>query len=169
MNDIAAPYVLAARQERSHPGTMPAIKAGAADTGGAMTAMEGVLAPWASGPPLHVHNREDECMYVVEGQLLVQIGEELHTLGAGSFAWLPRGTPHTFANAGPSPVRMFGVIVPGGIEEFFAAQSAYLASMPGPPDLAELARLAAGRGSVLGPPISASPAPAGSPATAQRS
>jgi hypothetical protein len=40
---------------------------------------------------------------------------------------------------------MFGVTVPGGIEEFFAAQSAYLASVHGPPDPAELARLAAGR------------------------
>ena len=159
MNDIAAPYVLAAGQERSHPGTTPRIKAGAADTGGAMTAVEGVLGAWAPGPPLHVHDAEDECIYVVEGRLLVQIGEELHQLGAGSFAWLPRGTPHTFANAGPSPVRMFGVTVPGGIEEFFAAQSAYLASVHGPPDPAELARLALGRGSVLGPPISASPSP----------
>jgi hypothetical protein len=133
-----------------------------------MTAVEGVLGPWTSGPPLHVHDREDECIYVVEGQLLVQIGEELHTLEAGSFAWLPRGTPHTFANAGPSPVRVFGVTVPGGIEEFFATQSAYLASVHGPPDPAELARLALGRGSVLGPPISALPAPADSRAMADR-
>jgi mannose-6-phosphate isomerase-like protein (cupin superfamily) len=168
VTDIAAPYVLAAGQERSHPGTTPRIKAGAADTGGAMTAVEGVLGAWAPGPPLHVHDAEDECIYVVEGRLLVQIGEELHQLGAGSFAWLPRGTPHTFANAGPSPVRMFGVTVPGGIEEFFAAQSAYLASVHGSPDPAELARLALGRGSVLGPPISASPAPADPPAMAQR-
>ncbi|HEY2638295.1 MAG TPA: hypothetical protein VGI66_00220, partial [Streptosporangiaceae bacterium] len=70
MGDITAPYVLAPGQERSHPGTTPAIKAGAADTGGAMTAVEGVLGPWTSGPPLHVHDREDECIYVVEGQLL---------------------------------------------------------------------------------------------------
>ena len=157
--DIAAPYVLGPGQERSHPGTWPAIKAGAADTGGAMTAVAGGLGPWASGPPLHVHDHEDECMYVLEGRLLVQIGQEMHTLEAGSFAWLPRRTPHTFANAGPAPVRMFGVTLPGGIEEFFAAQSAYLASVHGPPDPAELARLAAGRGSVLGPPISAMPAP----------
>jgi mannose-6-phosphate isomerase-like protein (cupin superfamily) len=147
---------------------MPAIKAGAADTGGAMTAMEGVLGAWASGPPLHVHDGEDECIYVVEGRLLMQLGEEVHQLGAGSFAWLPRGIPHTFANAGPSPVRIFGVTVPGGIEEFFAAQSAYLASLDGPPDPAELARLAAGRGSVVGPPISAFPAPAEPAAMAER-
>ena len=97
-------------------------------------------------------------MYVLEGRLLVQIGQDMHTLETGSFAWLPRRTPHTFANAGPAPVHMFGVTVPGGIEDFFAAQSAYLASVQGPPDPAELSRLAGDRGTVLGPPISAAPA-----------
>ena len=160
METIAAPYVLGAGQERSHPGIFPTIKANAADTGGAMTAMEGVLAPWASGPPLHAHSHEDECLYVIDGSVLVQIGDALHTLEPGSFAWMPRGVPHTFANAGPSPARMFGVTLPGGIEEMFAVQSAYLASVNGPPDLAELARLCAPWGSVLGPPIRAASAPA---------
>jgi mannose-6-phosphate isomerase-like protein (cupin superfamily) len=155
VDSVAVPYVLAAGQERSHPGTWPAIKAGAADTGGAMTAVEDTLAPWASGPPLHAHDSTDECLYVAAGQLLVQIGQERHRLEAGSFAWVPRRTPHTFANAGAVPARVFGVTVPGGIEEFFAARSAYLASVQGPPDGAELARLAAGWGRTLGPAISA--------------
>jgi mannose-6-phosphate isomerase-like protein (cupin superfamily) len=160
---VAVPYVLVAGQERSHPGTWPTIKAGVADTRGAMTAVEDTLAPWASGPPLHAHDSIDECLYVAAGQLLVQIGEERHRLEAGAFAWIPRRTPHTFANAGPVPARIFGVHVPGGIEEFFAAQSAYLSSVQGPPDGAELARLAAGWGSPLGPPISAAPAESHSP------
>jgi mannose-6-phosphate isomerase-like protein (cupin superfamily) len=159
METIAAPYVLRAGEERSHPGTFPTIKADAADTGGAMTAMEGVLAPWASGPPLHVHSREDECLYVIDGSVLVQIGDAMHTLEAGSFAWMPRGVPHAFANAGSTPARMFGVTLPGGIEEMFAAQSDYLASVDGAPDLAELARLCAAWGLVLGPPIRAASAP----------
>ncbi|HLI56473.1 MAG TPA: cupin domain-containing protein [Actinomycetota bacterium] len=158
METLAAPYVLGPGQERSHPGTWPMIKAGAADTGGAVTVVLGELGPWQSGPPLHVHYHEDETMYVLEGRLLVQIGVETHTLDPGSFVWLPRRTPHTFANAGPVPVRMFGTTVPGGIEEFFAATSAYLASLDGPPDPAEFARLAGDRGKVLGPPISAAPA-----------
>jgi mannose-6-phosphate isomerase-like protein (cupin superfamily) len=164
---IAMPYVLGPGQERSHPGTWPTIKAGAADTGGAMTVVAGALGPWELGPPLHVHDHADECMYVLAGQLLVQIGQDIHTLEAGSFAWLPRRTPHTFANAGPAPVRMFGVTSPGGIEEFFAAQSTYLASVHGPPDPAELARLAAGWGTVLGPPICAvSASPSSQPGVA---
>ena len=132
-----------------------------------MTAVAGELGPWESGPPLHVHDHEDECVYVLEGRLLVQIGQEIHTLEAGSFAWLPRSTPHTFANASSAPVRVFGVTLPGGIEEFFAAQSAYLATVDGPPDPAELGRLAGDRGKVLGPPISAAPAsPASRPVVA---
>jgi mannose-6-phosphate isomerase-like protein (cupin superfamily) len=160
MDNVAVPYVLAAGQERSHPGTWPTIKASKADTGGAMTVVEDVLAPWASGPPLHVHDGVDECFYVAVGTLLVQIGEERHTLEAGSFVWIPRKTPHTFANGGPGPLRLFGVTTPGGMEAFFAAQSAYMASLDGPSDPGELARLAAGWGRWLGPPISAAPATA---------
>src|SRR3984893_7558149 len=160
METIATPYVLRAGEERSHPGMFPTIKAGAADTGCAMTAMEGALAPWASGPPLHAHSHEDECLFVIDGSVLVQIGDELHTLEPGSFAWMPRGVPHTFANGGPTTARMFGVTLPGGIEEMFAVQSAYLASVDGPPDLAELAQLCAPWGRVVGPPIRAASAPA---------
>jgi mannose-6-phosphate isomerase-like protein (cupin superfamily) len=155
MGTVAGPYVLAAGQGRSHSGTWPTVKAGAADTGRAMTAVEDTLAPRASGPSLHAHDSTDECLYVAAGQLLLPIGQERHRLDAGSFAWLPRRTPHTFANAGAVPARVFGVTVPGGIEEFFAARSAYLASVAGPPDEAELARLAAAWRSPVGPPLSA--------------
>ena len=46
--------------------------------------------------------------------------------GPGCFAWLPRQIPHTYANVSASPVHMVGGAVPGGIEEFFAAQAAYI-------------------------------------------
>jgi quercetin dioxygenase-like cupin family protein len=151
----AAPYALAQDQIRSHPGTFPPIKAGAADTGGLLTVSEGVLAPRAQGPPLHIHEHADECFYVVEGQLLVQVGEELHELGPGCFAWLPRQIPHTYANVSGSPVRALGMAVPAGIEEFFAEQSAYFARLQGPPDQEILAAMAARHGGrAVGPPIS---------------
>ena len=118
MNQQAAPYVLAPGQARSHPGTFPTIKAGAADTGGLLTLSEGVLGPRTPGPPLHIHQDADECFYVVEGHLLIQVGEERHDLGPGCFAWLPRQVPHTFANVSASPVHLVGAAVPGGIEEF---------------------------------------------------
>ena len=156
MNQRAAPYVLTQDQVRSHPGTFPPIKAGAADTGGLLTVSEGIVPPGRPGPPLHIHEDTDECFYVVEGQLLVQIGEERHELGPGSFAWLPRQIPHTYANVSARPVRALGIAVPGGMEEFFAEQTAYFAQLQGPPDAAEIAAISARHGSrAVGPPISA--------------
>jgi quercetin 2,3-dioxygenase len=150
----AAPYVLAAGQARSHPGAFPTIKAGAADTGGLFTFCDGVLGPRTSGPALHVHDETDECFYVIDGHLLVQVGEERHDLGPGCFAWLPRQFPHAFANVSDSPVRFVGAVVPGGIEEFWAAQGAYFAQLQGPPDPERLAAIWGGYpGRSLGPPI----------------
>ncbi len=68
MNQQAVPYVLAAGQARSHPGSFPAIKAGAADTGGLFTFCEGVLGPRTPGSARHVHYGTDETFYVIDGQ-----------------------------------------------------------------------------------------------------
>jgi len=154
MNQRAAPYVLTPDQARSDRGTFPPVKAGAADTGGLLTVSAGVVQPGAPGPPLHIHEDTDECFYVVEGRLLIQVGEERHELGPGCFAWLPRLVPHAYANVSADPVRLLGIAVPGGIEELFAEQSAYFAQLQGPPDPAELAAIGARHGGrVVGPPI----------------
>jgi len=162
VNQKAVPYVLAAGQARSHLGTIPAIKAGAADTGGLLTFCDGVVGPQTPGPPLHVHHEADEFFYVIDGHLLVQAGEERHDLGPGCFAWLPRQTPHTYANVSDSPVHMVGGAVPGGMEEFFAAQGAYFARLQGPPDPEQLAAIWAGHGRIVGPSIEVAAAPAAS-------
>ena len=153
MDQRAAPYVLAAGQARSHPGSIPAIKAGAADTGGLFTFCEEVMPPRTPGPALHVHHGDDEFLYVIDGHLLVQVGQERHDLGPGCFAWLPRQVPHAFANVSASPVHLVGGAAPGGIEEFFAAQGAYFAQLQGPPDPERLAAIWAGHGRIVGPPI----------------
>jgi mannose-6-phosphate isomerase-like protein (cupin superfamily) len=74
-----------------------------------------VIAEWqdAGGPtdpprliaPLHVHNRDDEAWYVLEGTLRVQSGQEEIEARAGSAILVPRGTPHTYWNAGPGRLR----------------------------------------------------------------
>jgi uncharacterized RmlC-like cupin family protein len=97
VNERAAPYVLPAGQARSHMGTVPTIKAAAADTGGLFTFCDEMMPARTQGPPLHVHYEADECVYVIDGHLLVQVGEERHDLGPGCFAWLPRQFPHAFA------------------------------------------------------------------------
>jgi mannose-6-phosphate isomerase-like protein (cupin superfamily) len=163
MDQQAAPYVLAPGQARSHPGAFPTIKAGAADTGGRFTFCDGVMPARTPGPPLHVHYETDETFYVIDGHLLVQVGEERHDLGPGCFAWLPRQVPHTYANVSGSPVHLVGCIVPGGIEEFFAKQGAYFAQLEGPPDPERIAAIWAGHpGRVIGPPIQVNAAPAAS-------
>jgi mannose-6-phosphate isomerase-like protein (cupin superfamily) len=154
MSERAEPYILAPGQERSHPGSSPVIKAGAADTDGLLTVAEGLVAPRSPGPPLHIHDEMDEMCYVLEGEAVVQVGDDRHVLVPGCFAWVPRGVPHTFANLSDRPVRLLGLCVPAGIEEFFAAQAAYLADLQGPPDPGRLAAIWAGHpGSIVGPPI----------------
>jgi mannose-6-phosphate isomerase-like protein (cupin superfamily) len=148
--------VLAPGEVRRNPLSAPSVKAGSRDTAGLLAVWEGTLAPREPGPPLHLHTREDEALYVVEGSLLVQIGEERHELTAGSFAWIPRDTPHAFANAAGVAARVMGLAVPGGIEGLFAEQSEYFAHLRGAPDLAELGRIGARYGGrLLGPPITA--------------
>ena len=95
---------------------------------------------------MHVHHGDDEFLYVIDGHLLVQAGEQRHDLGPGCFAWLPRQVPHAFANVSASPVHLVGGAVPGGIEEFFAAQGAYFAQLQGPPNPERLAAIWAGHG-----------------------
>jgi mannose-6-phosphate isomerase-like protein (cupin superfamily) len=160
MDQQAAPYVLAPGQARSHPGISQVIKAGAADTGGLLTFCEEVMPARTQGPPVHVHDAEDEFFYVVGGHLLVQVGEERHDLGPGCFAWLPRHVPHAFANVSGSPVHFVGGVVPGGLEVRWAAQGAYFAQLQGPPDPERIAAIWAGYpGRILGPPIELDAAP----------
>jgi mannose-6-phosphate isomerase-like protein (cupin superfamily) len=158
---MTSPYLLTPGEARRNPASVPTVKADSADTGGLLAIFEDTLAPWASGPPLHAHGREDEALYVVAGTLLVQVGDEQREMPEGAFAWLPRGTPHTFANASGAPARVLGVAVPGGIEGLFKEQGEYFATLRGAPNPAELASIGARYGSrLLGAPITAAGAPA---------
>jgi mannose-6-phosphate isomerase-like protein (cupin superfamily) len=64
------------------------------------------IAPW------HVHHRDDEAWFVLEGALCVQSGEERVELAAGAAVLVPRGTPHTYWNPGPEPVRYLLIMTP---------------------------------------------------------
>ena len=87
-------------------------------TGGRLTALENEIAP-GDGPPLHTHANEDESWYVIEGELRFRLGEELSSAPAGSFVFVPRGTPHCFQNVGHSPARILVMFNPSGMERFF--------------------------------------------------
>ena len=89
-----------------------------AQTNGALTAFENVIAP-GDGPPFHIHAGEDESWYVIEGLLRFRIGADLRNAPAGSFVFVPRGTPHCFQNVGAEPARILVMFTPPGMEAFF--------------------------------------------------
>lgn len=94
------------------------IKAGGADTGGAFTLIE-VLVPAQSGPPPHIHRRENEAFYVLEGEFEVHIDEQRLTAGPGSWVTLAKGTLHNFKNIGSTTGKMLILATPAGLDQFF--------------------------------------------------
>jgi quercetin 2,3-dioxygenase len=103
-------------------------------TGGIVSFGEARLPPRTAGPGRHVHSREDEAVYVVEGTMTFVVGESRFEAGPGSLVWLPREVPHVFANLGDAPVWAFGTITPAGLEDMFREQAEYFAGLQGPPD-----------------------------------
>ena len=108
------------------------------ETGGAYCILE-VVSPPEGGPPRHVHSREDEAFYILEGSFEFQVDGRKIAAGAGSFVFGPRDVPHTFKNVGSAPGKMLLVVQPAGIEKFFEQISLL---PPGPPDFAKIAALA---------------------------
>jgi uncharacterized cupin superfamily protein len=94
-------------------------KVSGAETGGAFAVVEHPIDPGRLVLP-HVHLREDEYSYVLEGTIGARVGDNEVTAGPGSYLIKPRGLMHTFWNAGPSPARILEVIAPAGFETYFA-------------------------------------------------
>src|SRR5918992_6317548 len=94
------------------------LKATSERTGGSLMLLENLTAP-GGGPPPHVHTREDEFFYVIDGSFEIRIGDEVHAVGPGGFAYVPRGTVHNFRNTSETPSRILVGFTPGGIEGFF--------------------------------------------------
>ena len=92
------------------------IKASAAETGGMYTLVE-ITAPAGLQTPLHVHYREDEGFYVLEGSVTIEVGDEVVELTSGQHAFGPRNVPHRFT-VGPDGAHMIWVLTPGGFDAF---------------------------------------------------
>jgi quercetin dioxygenase-like cupin family protein len=117
-----------------------------AQTYGAFALIEEV-APAGDQPPLHVHHSCDEAFYVLEGEVTVWVGDEVHVLGPGDAIFAPRGIPHTL-RAGPAGSRKLVASTPATFEAFVRAVAA--GGMPSPD---ELTRIAAEHDiEILGPP-----------------
>lgn len=94
------------------------LKATGESTGASLVLLENLTAP-GGGPPPHIHTREDEFFYVLDGTFELRIGDELHALGAGGFAYVPRGTVHNFRNTADTPSRLLVGFTPAGMDRFF--------------------------------------------------
>jgi quercetin dioxygenase-like cupin family protein len=88
------------------------------DTGGRYALWEAIVPP-GGGPPPHVHSREEEGFYVLEGEITLTVNGERVVAAAGTFANMPVGTPHSFKNESSQPARMLISIAPAGLEKMF--------------------------------------------------
>jgi quercetin dioxygenase-like cupin family protein len=84
----------------------------------AVSVIESEMPPHASGPRLHRHDFA-EAFYVLDGEITVQLGHELRTLGAGELAFAPGGVAHTLANRTDAPARFLIICTPAGFERNF--------------------------------------------------
>jgi quercetin dioxygenase-like cupin family protein len=121
-------------------GTSTTLKADGTDTGHACEVIESVFPP-GNGIPPHRHQRSDEAVYVVSGQLVVQVGERTVTAAAGSFCFIPKRTVHAMQNVSGEPCRALLWQMPGvGMRQQLEEMNAL---PPGPPDLTTLLPLMA--------------------------
>jgi quercetin dioxygenase-like cupin family protein len=88
------------------------------ETGGRFAMIE-VTVPPQGGPPPHIHRREDEAFYMIEGELEFVCNGQKTKAGPGAFVYLPRNTLHCFKNIGAKPARMIVEVMPAGLEKFF--------------------------------------------------
>ncbi len=137
-------------------GDLYELKAVSEETGGAYALFETTITPGLPGPPPHIHHREDEAFYVLEGEVELNVEGNVSTAGPGTFVNVPKGTLHTFKNAGTTPARFLGMVSPAGFEGFFeeVGEPATDKTTPpaGPPDVEKVVALAPKYGLEIPPP-----------------
>src|SRR5690242_21202512 len=138
-------------------GMLQTIKIGKEDTAGAYGLLE-IVVPEGVGSPWHVHFEEDEWFYVLEGNMTFWVGDTEIAMEAGSFAFGPKGVPHTFYAEAGGAKALVG-FAPMQFEGFQreVGQPAPERVLPpppdGPPDVPRLTEIGARNGLViLGPP-----------------
>lgn len=96
-----------------------------------------VVTPPRGKVALHVHEREDELVYVLDGTIEVTLGDQQMTATAGVLALLPRGIPHGFTNVGKSASRVLDTILPGEFDNYFAEMAALYSTGEPDPEMVE--------------------------------
>ncbi|QHT70700.1 cupin domain-containing protein [Rhodocytophaga rosea] len=126
------------------------VKISGKDTGGQLAIFE-YIGLEKMGPPMHVHYKQDEIFYVVEGEYLFQVGEEQHRLKEGDTIFLPRNIPHTWLQLSDKGKLTYQVQPAGKMEEFFKQMNA----IEGIPTEDQIRKVHLAHDlKVLGPPLS---------------
>ena len=114
------------------------------DTDGRYAMFEAVVRP-GGGPPPHIHSREEESFYVLEGEITFQVGDERIVAKAGTFATMPVGNLHSFRNNTDKTARMILSVAPAGLEKMFleVGQPVAFGQQAPPPSKAEIDKLLA--------------------------
>jgi uncharacterized cupin superfamily protein len=120
-------------------GTGVTVKVSAAETDGLCTVWEGRVPPGTVGAGPHLHHGRDEFFYVLEGELVLRIGNDNHTAPAGTFAFVPRETIHGFHNASGESATILVVHHPAGFEQFLEEMQKLAARNARPEERAALA------------------------------
>jgi mannose-6-phosphate isomerase-like protein (cupin superfamily) len=131
--------------------TLIDIKVSTLDTGGGLCVTE-ITSLHKGGPARHLHHGQDEWFYVLEGEYVIEVGEERYEAGPGDSVLAPREVAHAWAHMGEGKGRLIGALQPAGeIEAFFED----LAKLGGTPEREELRRVFSSHGlELVGAPLS---------------
>ena len=102
-----------------------------AETAGALCVVELTSFPH-NGPPPHIHHREDESFYVVDGKFSFLMGSRTVEANPGSFCRVPRGTLHTYQNIGTRPGKALLILTPAGFENLWTEIGDPVVKLEGP-------------------------------------
>src|SRR3954451_17555650 len=138
MQTTAAPKIVGSHDGR--PGSLGSIGVrfmiGTEEThAGGFSLVEHPMPPRALAAPLHLHTREDEYSYVLEGRMGALLGDDVVYAEAGDLVHKPRNQWHTFWNAGDDPCRILEIIAPGGFEQFFQELDALGGALTADPEV----------------------------------
>jgi mannose-6-phosphate isomerase-like protein (cupin superfamily) len=151
-----AVYVAAGTDRREENGMMIwgllplSIKVSTADTGGSLFVFQH-KDMGLGGPPRHIHHAQDEWFYAVEGEYVMEVGDERYRLRPGDSLLAPREVPHAWAHVSRKPGTLITAVTPAGTFEEFIRETARFATLPSPEDIA--AAFAAHGMTVVGPPL----------------
>ena len=154
---VHAPYVPAGgtRYRRRHDirlaGTVIDIKVSTLDTGGGLCVTE-VTSVRKGGPARHLHHGQEEWFYVLEGEHVIEVGEERYEVRPGDSVLAPREVAHVWAHVGEGTGRLIAALQPAGeVEALFEE----VAKLGGTPEREQLSRTFSSHGvELVGPPLS---------------